>query len=84
MSYAAHRKDFATSMDAPTHRSEAGKPKTVGLVRRLYDFISQSRQREADRVIGAYLARSGGKLTDSAEREMMQHLTGSSWRKVGW
>ena len=29
-----------------------------------------SRQRQADREIAAYLRRTGGKLTDSAEREI--------------
>ena len=79
MSYVAHRKDFAIYTAAPDMQPEADTPKKAGLLQRLANALRRSRQRETDRVIGAYLARSGGRLTDSVEREMMWQLTGSSW-----
>ena len=37
------------------------------------------RQREVDREIARVLARSGGRITDSMEREMMRKALASDW-----
>jgi len=37
---------------------------------RFFSALMASRQRQAEREIAAYLERSGGKLTDTAEREI--------------
>jgi hypothetical protein len=79
MSYAAHRKDFGSLVSpAPSeHEPVAKKP---GILRRIFDSIIESRQREADRQIARFLAgRSGGTLTDSLEREISQRLFTSNW-----
>ena len=50
------------------------------LLKRLFDAMQDSRQRQVDREIARYLASIGGKLTDSAEREIMRHLAGDTRR----
>ena len=64
---------------APALQPDACAPKRPGLMQRLAKVLQRSRQNEADRVIAAFLARSGGLITDGIEREMMQHLASSSW-----
>ena len=50
------------------------------LARHLTDALVHQRQREVDREIAPILARSGGRITDSMEREIMQKALGSDWR----
>ena len=49
------------------------------LVRRLSDVPGAQRQRQVDREIAGMLTRSGGRLTDSMEREMMEKALASDW-----
>jgi hypothetical protein len=49
------------------------------LVRRLSDVLAAQRQRQVDQEIAGLLARSGGRLTDSMEREMMEKALASDW-----
>ena len=50
------------------------------LARRLSPTRSlRPRQREFDREIGRLLARSGGRITDSMEREIMEKALASDW-----
>jgi hypothetical protein len=49
------------------------------LVRRLSDVLAAQRQRQVDQEIAGLLARSGGRLTDSIEREMMEKALASDW-----
>ena len=78
MSYLAHRKDFGAYADA-TPAPDAEQPEKPGLLRRFFDALAQSRRRQVDREMAAYLAHRGGRLTDNVEREMMQVMTRSSW-----
>lgn len=79
MSYAAHRRDFGSHVSQPPSKGEA-VAKRPRILRRIFDAIMESRQREADRQIARFLAaRSGGVLTDNLEREMMQRLSTSNW-----
>ena len=50
------------------------------LVRRMNDAFETQRRREIDREIGRLLAQSGGRLTDSVEREIARALVTSNWR----
>lgn len=50
------------------------------LARRVSDAFETQRGREIDREIARLLARSGGRLTDSVEREIAQALLASNWR----
>jgi hypothetical protein len=79
MTYAAHHQDFAPYVGGKTTPRRGAAVKKTGLLRRVIDAISQSRQRRADREIARFLARSGGRLTDDLERRMTQYLTTSNW-----
>ena len=52
-----------------THPFSSGEPKH-GFFRRLLDAMTLSRAQQAEREITDYLARSGGKFSDEAEREI--------------
>ena len=74
---------FTTSTLAPSELrySEASTAKLAsrGLLRRLFDAMIASRQREAEREIAFYLQRTGGKFTDAVEREIGRRLSKSHW-----
>lgn len=50
-----------------------------GLARRLTGALEAQRRREVDREIARLLAQSGGRLTDSLEREIMRMSFSSGW-----
>ena len=78
MTYAAHHGEFshyAAHKGALGHGAATG----AGLLRRVFDALFESRQRQSDREIAGFLARSGGRLTDDIERRMMQRLATSDW-----
>jgi hypothetical protein len=50
--------------------------------RRLIDALESQRRRDVDREIVRLLAQSGGRLTDSLEREIMQKVFASEWRPL--
>jgi len=54
--------------------------KLGGLARRLTDALDAGRRSELEREIARLLAQSGGRLTDSVEREIMQKAFASDWR----
>jgi hypothetical protein len=49
-------------------------PAKPNIFRRLSAAVIESRRRRAEREIARYLARSGMKLTDAAEREIERHF----------
>jgi hypothetical protein len=49
------------------------------LARRVNDALEIQRRREVDREIARLLAQSGGRLTDSVEREISRTVLGSDW-----
>lgn len=51
-----------------------------GFFRRLLDAMMASRQHQAEREIAAYLADTGGKFTDEAEREIERRFLSNSTR----
>ena len=73
MAYAADHLDFIHA--APQTHTAAGR----GVFRRIFDAIFDSRLRRAEQDIAAYLARSGGRLTDSIERELMERVSRSAF-----
>jgi hypothetical protein len=80
MTYAAHHENLVpyVGCEDPTKREAvAAKP---GVLRRIFDAVVRSRRRHADQEIAAFLARSGGRLTDDLERELMRRITTSNWR----
>ena len=79
MTYAARFRELVPDFghEAPT-RSDAVANK-VGIMRRIFDAIIESRQKQVDRSIARFLAQSGGRLTDDMEREMMERLFKGNW-----
>jgi hypothetical protein len=77
MAYATDHPEFTRYYDAATRA--AGHP---GVLRRMADALIQWRQRKADREVAAYIQRSGGRLTDSVEREMMERVTRSAFGEM--
>jgi hypothetical protein len=75
MAYAARPRDFHTGVAA---RPAARVPRP-GLISRIIDALLDTRRRQAQREVEAYLARSGHKLTDSIEREMDRRLFRGDW-----
>jgi hypothetical protein len=79
MTYAAHHRDFVPYFgDKASTRSNAVANK-AGVLRRIFDAIFESPQKQAERDIARFLARSGGCFTDDIEREMTQRLLTSNW-----
>jgi len=77
MSCTTHTGDFGLSGDRTARVANRIGARLVRLVHRL-SALAQ-RQRQVDREIAGLLARSGGRLTDSMEREMMEKALGSDW-----
>ena len=81
MEYTTHRGDFALCSERAAPVANGVGAKLKRLARRLTDALAQQRQREVDREIALVLARSGGRITDSMEREMMEKALASDWRQ---
>ncbi len=79
MGYATHSRDFGLCADHTAPVANGIGAKLARLGRRLTNALGQQRQREVDREIARVLARSGGRITDSMEREMMQKALASDW-----
>ena len=79
MGYTMHREDFGLcgSRAAPVPSGAGAKLKRMA--RRLNDALDAPLQKEIDREAARILARSGGRLTDSMEREIMQRVFASDW-----
>jgi hypothetical protein len=48
-------------------------------LQRLAEHFMNMRQRRADAEIVRYLERTGGRLTDAVERDVMQHVFQNDW-----
>ena len=55
------------------------RARLASLASRLMDAAGRRRQRQVDREFARLLARSGGRLTDSQEREIMRRAFASDW-----
>jgi hypothetical protein len=79
MASAMHTGDFGLSGDRVAAVASGIGAKLKGLGRRLNDALEAPRRSEVDREIARLLAQSGGRLTDSLEREIMQKVFASDW-----
>jgi hypothetical protein len=79
MTYAAHHRDFVPYFPCQTSSGSNAVTNKAGVLRRIFDAIFESRQKQADRDIARFLARSGGRLTDDIEREITQRLLTGNW-----
>ena len=62
-------------------RPVEGVAPRAGLLRRIYDAVLESRQKQAERVAVAFLERTGGRFTDDIERRLTDRLIHGSWRR---
>ena len=81
MTYATHHGEFVPCFrDTIATNGSNSVANMVGVLRRIFDALIETRQKQADRDIARFLARSGGRLTDNMEREMTRRLlTGGDW-----
>jgi hypothetical protein len=79
MEYATHSRDFGLCSDRTATVANGIGARLARLASRLTDALAAPRQREVDREIASILARSGGRMTDSMEREMMEKALASDW-----
>jgi hypothetical protein len=79
MSCTTHTGDFGLSGDRTARVAHSIGARLARLVHRLSDVPLAQRQKQVDQEIADLLARSGGRLTDSMEREMMEKALGSDW-----
>jgi hypothetical protein len=80
MAYAAHSKNFDRSGDRTAPVTSGIGAKLARLAGLLSEVSAAQRQKEVDREIALLLARSGGRFTDSMEREIMEKALASDWR----
>ncbi len=80
MTYAAHHENFVPYIGGEGPKKRETVARRFGVLRRVFDAVMRSRQRHADQQIAAFLARSGGRLTDDLERELMRRISTSDWR----
>ena len=79
MEYTTHCGDFAVCKDRAAPVAIGIGAKLARLARRLTDALVVPRQEEVDRKIAGVLDRSGGRITDSMEREIIRKALGSDW-----
>jgi hypothetical protein len=79
MEHTTHWGDFGLCSDRTAPVANGVGAKLSRLARRLTDALAEQRQRQVDREIERFLARSGGRITDSMERELMRNALESHW-----
>jgi hypothetical protein len=79
MGYAMHSRDFGLCSDRTAPVAKGIGATLARLAGRLTGALAQQRQNEVDREFARVLARSGGRITDSMEREMMRKALESDW-----
>jgi hypothetical protein len=79
MAYAMHGGDFGLTGGGVAPVAKGVGVKFKRLARRLTDALDAQRRSEVDREIAHLLAQSGGRLTDSLEREIMEKVFASDW-----
>ena len=79
MAYGTNSENFGPCRDRAAPVANGVRARLRGLARRLTDALEAQHRREVDREIARLLARSGGLITDSMEREIMQKVLASDW-----
>jgi hypothetical protein len=83
MPHTTHSGDFGVCGDRTAPVANGLGAKLARLARRLSNAPAAQRQKEVDREMARLLARSGGRMTDSMEREMMEKALASDWSLPG-
>ena len=81
MTYAARPSEFVPCHDSLPADRAGRATRRRGLLRRIYDAVIVSRERQAEREIAAYLESTGGRFTDSIERRLTDRLVSGNWRR---
>ena len=76
MTYAPRPNEFVPCYDVPAAHPVVPRP---SLWRRLVGAIYESRERQVERETAAYIARTGGRLTDEVERQITDRLITGKW-----
>jgi hypothetical protein len=79
MANVMHIGDFGLFRDHMGPVATGVGAKLKQLVRRLTDALDAQRRSGVEREIARLLAQSGGRLTDSLEREIMERVFASDW-----
>jgi len=79
MTYGTSSENFGLCCDRAAPVANGVSAKLKRLARRLTEALEAQRRSEVDREIAHLLAQSGGRLTDSLEREIMQKVFASNW-----
>jgi hypothetical protein len=79
MACITHNRDFGLRGDRKTPIANGVGGKLARLARGLTYALDAQRRRVADREIASLLSRSGGRITDSMEREIMEKALASDW-----
>jgi hypothetical protein len=77
MAYLAHHSAFHVA--TPHRQTTQPSVRRRSLWRALVDAVMTAHQRDAQRDVDRLVARSGGKFTDSLEREIGAHMTRHTW-----
>jgi hypothetical protein len=79
MACITHSRDFVLPGDRKAPAANGIGGKLARLARGLTYALAAQRQKEVDREIARLLSHSGGRITDSMEREMMEKALASDW-----
>ena len=79
MAYGTNSENFGLSCDGAATVANGVGARLKRLVRRLTAALEAPRRTEVDREAARLLAQSGGRLTDSLEREIFRKVFASDW-----
>ena len=77
MTYSAHPSDFHSAVPYSPARRLVARRRSLWRV--IFEAMMGAHQRDAQREIDRFIARSGGKFSDSLEREIGERLNRSDW-----
>ena len=84
MTCAANYKDFGSYFRHKVSTKSSPDANKPGILRRIFGAIFETRQEQIEREVARFVARSGGRITDDIERQIMQHFFTSNWNAPGW
>ena len=79
MTYAVHHRDLDCAVADRAGLQRKVAVKAASLLRGIIATVFQSREEQRNAAVAAFLARSGGRLTDDMEREIARRETASNW-----
>ena len=79
MTCAANYRDFGSYLRHKVSTKSSPDTNKPGILRRIFGAIFETRQDQIEREVARFVARSGGRITDDIERQIMQHFFTSNW-----